>query len=133
MEAEDASWESTARSPNSFFKRASCRAVQVSSVIILGAERQTLYVFGSWGMRFKMRVVFPLPRKPVIIVTGVGVMLAADGFFGQLSEECPTLLCKVSLAGEGAGRDDGQLPHVQALANIPGKFKYNATGQKEAN
>jgi hypothetical protein len=57
-------------------------------------------------MRFKMRVVFPLPRKPVIIVTGVGVMLGADGF-GQLSEERPTL-CEVSLAGEpygGAGRD----------------------------
>ena len=88
-------------------------------------------------MRFKMRVVFPLPRKPVIIVTGVGVMLAANGF-GQLSEECPTLLCKVSLAGEGAGRDgDGQLlalpSQVQALASIPGKLKYNATGQKEAN
>ena len=24
-----------------------------------------------------MRVVFPLPRKPVIIVTGVGVMVAS--------------------------------------------------------
>src|SRR5271156_6689303 len=36
MEAEDASWESTARSPNSFFKRASCGAAQVSSVIIWG-------------------------------------------------------------------------------------------------
>jgi hypothetical protein len=47
-------------------------------------------------MRFKMRVVFPLPRKPVIIVTGVGVMLAAHGF-EQLSEERPTL-CEVSLA-----------------------------------
>jgi len=41
-------------------------------------------------MRFKMRVVFPLPRKPVIIVTGVGVMLTADGF-GQLSEERPNI------------------------------------------
>ena len=27
-------------------------------------------------MRFSMRVVFPLPRNPVMMVTGVGVMIA---------------------------------------------------------
>lgn len=88
MEAEDASWESMARSPNSFFRRASCEErlhcqfwpkKGVGSVSPDGAlGTQTRYVLGSWGMRFRMRVVLPLPRKPVIIVTGTGVMFAGE-------------------------------------------------------
>jgi hypothetical protein len=58
-------------------------------------------------MRFKMRVVFPLPRKPVIIVTGVGVMLA-DGLGNCLKSVQPFV--EVSSAGltlqrGGTGRD----------------------------
>jgi hypothetical protein len=49
MEAEDASWESTARSPNSFFKRASCGAAQVSSVIILGDGQTNSVRFWELG------------------------------------------------------------------------------------
>jgi hypothetical protein len=37
-----------------------------------------------------MRVVFPLPKKPVMIVTGVGFMFAANGY-GQQSERVKTL------------------------------------------
>jgi hypothetical protein len=90
MEADEASLESTARSPNSFFRSASCeermdcqfrarRGVHGRGNI---GER-TRYVLGSCGIRFRMSVVFPLPRKPVIMVTGTGDMLAADGL-GQL-------------------------------------------------
>lgn len=35
-------------------------------------------------MRFRMRVVFPLPRKPVIIVTGVGAIVACGNWQGGL-------------------------------------------------
>ena len=28
---------------------------------------------GSWGIRLRIRVVFPEPRKPVIIVMGVAI------------------------------------------------------------
>jgi hypothetical protein len=86
-------------------------------------------------MRFKMRVVFPLPRKPVIIVTGVGVMLA-DGWGNCLKSAQPFV--EASLPGwpyGGAGREGitiasrRQLPdQVQALANPPGRLKPNATG-----
>jgi hypothetical protein len=39
---------------------------------------RTRYVLGNCGMRFRMRVVFPLPKKPVMMVTGTGAMLAAE-------------------------------------------------------
>lgn len=39
----------------------------------------TLYVCGSCGIRFKINVVLPLPRKPVMIVTGVGAMFSENG------------------------------------------------------
>lgn len=32
----------------------------------------TLYVFGNWESRFNIKVVLPLPKKPVTTVTGVG-------------------------------------------------------------
>jgi hypothetical protein len=61
-------------------------------------------------MRFKMRVVFPLPRKPVIIVTGVGVMLA-DGLGSCLKSV--QAFVEASSAGlalqrGGTGRDKQQ-------------------------
>ena len=54
------------------------RAVSIGQ---LGMERThgltlTLYDLGSWGIRFNISVVFPLPKNPVIIVTGVGAMLS---------------------------------------------------------
>ena len=84
-------------------------------------------------MRFKMRVVFPLPRKPVIIVTGVGVMLA-DGLGNCLKSA--QLFVEASWLALTEGRDGivtiasrRQLPdQVQALANPPGRLKPNATG-----
>jgi hypothetical protein len=83
-----------------------------------------------------MRVVFPLPRKPVIIVTGVGVMLA-DGL-GNCLKSGPTLCWKIRqlgwpYGGGGTGRDSNDgflaslLDQVQALANLPGKLKPNVT------
>lgn len=39
-----------------------------------------MYDFGSCGIRLRMSVVLPLPRKPVIIVIGIGVM------FGLLAD-----------------------------------------------
>jgi hypothetical protein len=29
-------------------------------------------------MRFKIKVVFPLPRKPVMIVTGIGAIIGGE-------------------------------------------------------
>jgi hypothetical protein len=91
MELEEASWESTARSPNSFFKRASYsqklgHQFRLKKGVALGSVwTRTRYVLGSCGMRFRMRVVFPLPRKPVMMVTGTGVILVAKRF-GQWLE-----------------------------------------------
>jgi hypothetical protein len=34
-----------------------------------------LYDFGSWGIKFRINVVFPLPRNPVMMVTGMGAMM----------------------------------------------------------
>lgn len=49
MEAEDASWESTARSPNSFFKRASYGVARVRSVIIEGRRDELCKFLGVGG------------------------------------------------------------------------------------
>jgi hypothetical protein len=60
IEDEDASWLSTAKSPNSFFRSA--------SLYVGFLER-------SWGRRLRRRVVLPEPRKPVMIVIGMGDMM----------------------------------------------------------
>ena len=75
------------RQPSRRIHSSAERAVSVGQ---LGMERThgltlTLYDLGSWGIRFNIRVVFPLPKNPVIIVTGVGPMLPNAGslqFFG---------------------------------------------------
>ena len=54
-----ANWLSTAKSPNSFLSRAS---------LYEGFWAR------SWGRRFRRRVVLPEPRKPVIIVIGIGAI-----------------------------------------------------------
>lgn len=46
----------------------------------IGVSR-TRYDLGNCGIRLRMRVVLPLPRNPVMIVTGVGAMVAKE--FGR--------------------------------------------------
>jgi hypothetical protein len=63
-------------------------------------------------MRFRMRVVFPLPRKPVIIVTGVGVMLA-DGLGNCLKSTQPFVEASLPgwpYGGAGTGGDNNSFP-----------------------
>ena len=57
MEAEEARRESIARSPNSFLSNA------------------RRYAGGSCGISLRIRVVLPEPRKPVMIVIGIGGIL----------------------------------------------------------
>jgi hypothetical protein len=57
------------------FQKCQLRGLEGQFLIpcVSGEEKSTtLYVFGSWGSRFKIKVVLPLPKKPVTTVTGVG-------------------------------------------------------------
>ena len=67
-DAKEASFESIAKSPSSFFSRAS------------------LYPRGNWGRRLRIKVVLPEPRKPVRIVMGMGIG-GWDIDFGRLGVE----------------------------------------------
>lgn len=82
MAWEAANCESTARSPNSFLSSASYKtrqfALNMASTSVL-----TRYVLGSWGSRFRIKVVFPLPRNPTTTVTGVGVIMT-DSIEGKV-------------------------------------------------
>lgn len=89
MAAWEARRESISTSPNSFL------------------SKQRLYVGGSCGSRESSRVVLPEPRKPVMMVTGVGGALVIAGEKVGVIQRGEVVVDGVDATGSERARADG--------------------------